>query len=226
MPFVKVRENEPFEVALRRFKRSVEKAGIPKELRMRQFYEKPTQERKRKRAASVKRHMKRARPPQSIHHPTSFSNLWMTIKEKIQEEIKEALRAGEKTRLMTLRLLLAAIKEKEIEKQKQLEEAEILAIIAKMIKDRQESIRQFTAGNRPELAMKEEQEIGVLQSYLPAQLDEKALLEAIDLAMQEVGALTIKDMGKVMALLTTRLQGRADMKAVSTIVRKRLQPEQ
>lgn len=150
----------------------------------------------------------------------------MTIKEKIQEEIKEALRAGEKTRLMTLRLLLAAIKEKEIEKQKQLEEAEILAIIAKMIKDRQESIRQFTAGNRPELAMKEEQEIGVLQSYLPAQLDEKALLEAIDLAMQEVGALTIKDMGKVMALLTTRLQGRADMKAVSTIVRKRLQPEQ
>jgi len=75
MPFVKVRENEPFEVALRRFKRSVEKAGIPKELRMRQFYEKPTQERKRKRAASVKRHMKRARPPQSIHHPTSFSNL-------------------------------------------------------------------------------------------------------------------------------------------------------
>jgi small subunit ribosomal protein S21 len=65
MPFVKVRENEPFEVALRRFKRSVEKAGIPKELRMRQFYEKPTQERKRKRAASIKRHMKRARSPQS-----------------------------------------------------------------------------------------------------------------------------------------------------------------
>jgi small subunit ribosomal protein S21 len=69
MPFVKVRENEPFEVALRRFKRSVEKAGIPKELRMRQFYEKPTQERKRKRAASVKRHMKRARPPQSYSSP-------------------------------------------------------------------------------------------------------------------------------------------------------------
>jgi uncharacterized protein YqeY len=147
----------------------------------------------------------------------------MTLKEKVQEEIKEALRAGEKTRLMTLRLLLAAIKEKEIEKQKQLEEADILAIIAKMIKDRQESIRQFTAGNRPELAMKEEQEIGVLQSYLPAQLDEKALLQAIDLAIQEVGALTIKDMGKVMALLTTRLQGRADMKTVSAIVRSRLQ---
>jgi uncharacterized protein YqeY len=150
----------------------------------------------------------------------------MTSKEKIQEEIKEALRAGEKTRLMTLRLLLAAIKEKEIEKQKELEETEILAIIAKMIKDRQESIRHFTAGNRPELAMKEEQEIAILQSYLPAQLDEKALLEAIDLAIQEVGALTIKDMGKVMALLTTRLQGRADMKAVSAIVRNRLQPEQ
>ncbi len=103
----------------------------------------------------------------------------MTLKEKIQEEIKKALRAGEKTRLMTLRLLLAAIKEKEIEKQKQLEEAEILAVIAKMIKDRQESIRQFTAGNRPELAMKEEQEISILQSYLPAQLDEKALFQAI-----------------------------------------------
>ncbi len=147
----------------------------------------------------------------------------MTLKEKVQEEIKEALRAGEKTRLMTLRLLLAAIKEKEIEKQKQLEEADILAIIAKMIKDRQESIRQFTAGNRPELAMKEEQEIGVLQSYLPAQLDEKALLQAIDLAIQEVGALTIKDMGKVMALLTTRLQGRSGMKTVSAIVRNRLQ---
>ena len=165
MPSVRVRENEYFDAALRRFKRACEKAGILTELRRREFYEKPTQERKRKKAAAIKRHMKRI--SRDGHAPLPLDA--MTLKERITEDMKSAMRAGEKERLGTIRLMLAAIKQREVDERITLDDAQVLAVLEKMIKQRKESITQFEAGGRADLVAKESAEIAVLQAYLPAQ---------------------------------------------------------
>ena len=136
--------------------------------------------------------------------------------------MKAALRAKESARLATLRLLLAAMKQKEVDERVELEDADVLAILEKMIKQRRESIAQFEKAAREDLAEKERAEIVVLEAYLPQKLDDSAVAEAVAQALAEAGATGIKDMGKVMALLKPRLAGRADMGQVSSLVKAKL----
>ena len=136
--------------------------------------------------------------------------------------MKAALRARESARLDTLRLLLAAMKQKEVDERVELEDADVLAILEKMIKQRRESIAQFEKAAREDLAAKERAEIEVLEGYLPQKLGEAEVAQAIAQAVAESGAAGIKDMGKVMALLKPRLAGRADMGHVSSLVKARL----
>jgi len=136
--------------------------------------------------------------------------------------MKAALRAKESARLATLRLLLAAMKQKEVDERVELEDADVLAILEKMIKQRRESIAQFEKAAREDLAAKERAEIEVLEAYLPQKLGEAEVAQAVAQAVAESGAAGIKDMGKVMALLKPRLAGRADMGQVSALIKARL----
>lgn len=144
------------------------------------------------------------------------------LKKTLEEDIKAALRAQKKELLGTLRLLLAAIKQREIDERIELDDGAILKTIDKMIKQRRESIRQYEAGNRPKLAEKERQEIAVLEAYLPKPLTETEIEQAIQKAFEETKASSIKDMGKVMGILQRSLAGRAEMSTVSAKVRERL----
>ena len=146
----------------------------------------------------------------------------MGLKERIQEDMKAAMRARESARLSAIRLLLAALKQKEVDERVVLEEAAILGVIEKMIKQRRESIAQYEKAARNDLADVEKFEIGVLATYLPQQLAEDAIGAAVAAAVAESGATGVKDMGKVMALLKPRLAGRADMGKVSALVKARL----
>jgi len=147
----------------------------------------------------------------------------MGLKEKITEDMKTAMRAKETARLGTVRLLLSAMKQKEVDERVVLTDADILAIIDKMVKQRRESIAQFEKAGRNDLADGEKAEIVVLSAYLPQQLSEAEVGEAIAAAIKESGAAGVKDMGKVMGLLKSRLAGRTDMGKVSGLVKSRLQ---
>ncbi|HTM64402.1 MAG TPA: GatB/YqeY domain-containing protein [Gammaproteobacteria bacterium] len=145
-----------------------------------------------------------------------------TIKDKITEDMKTAMRGQMKERLATIRLILAALKQKEVDERITLTDEHILAILNKMIKQRRESITQFEAGNRPELAAKEMEEIKLIQEYLPAQMSEADIMQAVADAITESGAASAKDMGKVMGLLKAKLAGKADMTVVSAKVKEKL----
>ena len=147
---------------------------------------------------------------------------FMTLKNKITEDMKTAMRAKDAARLGTVRLLLAAMKQKEVDERVELSDADVLAIIDKMIKQRRESIAQFEKAARTDLAEVEKAEIGVLSGYLPQQLSEAEVGEAIAAAIAETGAAGAKDMGKVMGLLKPRLAGRTDMGKVSGLVKAKL----
>jgi uncharacterized protein YqeY len=147
------------------------------------------------------------------------------IKGQITEDMKTAMRSQDKERLATIRLIQAALKQKEVDERIELADEHVLAILDKMLKQRRESIMQYQAGNRPDLAEKEEAEIKIIQTYLPAQLSEDEIAKLIDDAMNESGATSAKDMGKVMAVLKPKLQGRADVAAVSAKVKTRLAGE-
>jgi uncharacterized protein YqeY len=146
----------------------------------------------------------------------------MTLKERIGEDMKAAMRAKDARRLSAVRLLLAAMKQKEVDERIELGDADVLGIIEKMVKQRRESIAQYEKAARQDLADQEKFEIGVLQAYLPQQLGEAEIAQAIAAAVAESGAAGVKDMGKVMALLKPRLAGRADMGKVSALVKARL----
>jgi hypothetical protein len=146
----------------------------------------------------------------------------MSIKARIQEDIKTAMRAGEKERLATLRLISAAIKQREVDERIQLDDAQTLAVIEKMVKQRRESIAQFEAGGRADLVAKENAELTLLSGYLPAQLSEAELDALISEAIATTGAASIKDMGKVMGLIKGKAAGRADMAVVGTRIKARL----
>ena len=146
----------------------------------------------------------------------------MSLKQTVNEQVKTAMKAGEKDRLMVLRLLTAAIKQREVDERIELDDAQVLAVIDKMVKQRRESIEQYTAGGRPELAAAEQAEIDILAEFLPEPLSEAEIAGLIDRAVAATGAAGIADMGKVMAELKPELQGRADMKQVSAQVRARL----
>ncbi len=136
--------------------------------------------------------------------------------------MKTAMRAKDSARLSTVRLLLAALKQREVDERIQLTDADVLSVIEKMIKQRRESIAQFEKASRNDLADAEKFELGVLSGYLPQQMSGAELEQAVAAAVKEAGASGIKDMGKVMAILKPRLAGRADMGAVSALVKGRL----
>jgi len=146
----------------------------------------------------------------------------MALKDRITEDMKAAMKAGAKERLATIRLALAAIKQREVDERISLDDAQVLAVLDKMIKQRRESITQFQTGGRADLVAKETAEIAVLQGYLPAQLTEAEIDEAIAQAIAATGAASVKDMGKVMALVKPKAQGRADLGAVSARIKQKL----
>jgi uncharacterized protein len=146
----------------------------------------------------------------------------MALKDRITEDMKNAMRAGDKDRLGTIRLILAAIKQREVDERITLDDGQVLAVLEKMVKQRREAITQFQAGGRADLVAKETAEIGVLQGYLPAQLTEAELEALISESIAATGATSIKDMGKVMAAVKPRAQGRADMGAVSARIKQKL----
>ena len=144
------------------------------------------------------------------------------LKDRITEDMKAAMRARETARLSTIRLLLAAIKQREVDARKDLADADVLAILDKMIKQRKDSITQFDAGNRKDLADAERAEIIVLSAYMPAQLSDADIDAAIAAAVASTGAVGAAGIGKVMAVLKGQLAGRADMSAVSAKVKAAL----
>lgn len=146
----------------------------------------------------------------------------MSLKERITEDMKAAMRARETERLGTIRMIQAAIKQREVDERIALDDVQVLSVIEKMIKTRKESIAQFESGGRADLAAKENQEIQLLQAYLPAQLSATELDALIASAIAATGAASIKDMGKVMNLLKQQAQGRADMAVVGAKIKAKL----
>ncbi len=146
----------------------------------------------------------------------------MSLKARITDDMKTAMRAKDAPRLGTIRLLLAAMKQKEVDERVELADADIVAIIDKMIKQRRDSIAQFEKGARQDLADQEKFELGILQSYMPQALSDAEIDAEIAAAMQATGAKAMADMGKVMAALKPKLAGRADMAKVSTQIKARL----
>jgi uncharacterized protein YqeY len=146
----------------------------------------------------------------------------MSLKARIQQDMKDAMRAAEKARLSTIRLILAAIKQREVDERKELDDVEIALVLEKMVKQRRESISQFEKAGRTDLVEQETAELAVIQPYLPEQLSESELSALIEETLMQSGATSVKDMGKVMALLKPRVQGRADMGAVSALIKARL----
>lgn len=144
------------------------------------------------------------------------------LKIKITEAMKDAMRAKDKERLGTIRLMLAEIKKVEVDERIDPDDARINSMLDKMVKQRRESIKQYTDGGRPELADKEQAEIDVIQEYLPAQLGEEEIDALISEAIASTGAASMQDMGKVMGILKPKLAGRADMGIVSKKIRETL----
>ena len=138
------------------------------------------------------------------------------------QDVKDAMRSRDKPRLATLRLITAAIKQQEIDERIELNDAQVLALLDKMCKQRRESISQFEKAGRDDLIVQEVSELELIQTYLPEQLGEDEIVVLIDEAMAATGAVSIKDMGKVMGQLKPKLQGRADMSAVSAMIKAKL----
>ena len=146
----------------------------------------------------------------------------MSLKARIQEDIKNAMRAHERERLAALRLISAAIKQKEVDERVDLNDEQVLAVLDKMVKQRRESLEQYESAGREDLAEKERYELDLIQAYLPEPLAEAELAALIQSTISELGASSIRDMGPVMNALRGQVQGRADMKAVSQAVKAQL----
>ena len=144
------------------------------------------------------------------------------LKQRIQDDMKAAMKAGDKRSLGVVRLILAAIKQREVDERIELDDAQVLAVLDKMVKQRRDSLDQYAKAGRQDLADQERFEIEVCQAYLPEALSEKALAKLLDEAVAASGAASMKDMGKVMGLLKPKIQGRADVGAVSALVKRRL----
>ena len=146
----------------------------------------------------------------------------MSLKARILEDVKNAMRAREKEQLAVLRLVTAAIKQKEVDERIELDDQQVLAVLDKMVKQRRESLEQYEKADREDLAVQERYELGIIQVYLPEPLGEGELSELIQSTISELGASSIRDMGAVMAAIRGQVQGRADMKAVSQAVKEQL----
>ena len=146
----------------------------------------------------------------------------MTLKQQLTEDMKAAMKSGDKPRLGVIRLVNAAIKQREVDERIELDDAAVLAVMEKMVKQRRDSVSQFEAAQREDLAEIERAEIEVIQGYLPEKLDEAAILAAIDAAIAQTGATGPADMGKLMGVLKPKLAGQADMGQVSALVKNKL----
>lgn len=146
------------------------------------------------------------------------------LKQRLVEDMKTAMKAGEKRRLGVIRLINAAIKQREVDERIELDDIQVLAVLDKMLKQRRDSITQYEAAKREDLADQERYEIGVCQEYLPTALTADEIAALIEAAIVASGAVSLKDMGKVMAHLKPQVQGRADVGAVSALVKQRLGP--
>ena len=146
----------------------------------------------------------------------------MSLKARIQEDMKAAMRGGDKRRLGIIRLILAAIKQREVDERIELDDVQVTVVLDKMLKQRRESLSQYEQAGRADLAEQEQYEMGVVQAYLPQPLSPAEIDTLIGQAITDAGASGIKDMGKVMALLKPQLQGRADMSAVSAQIKAKL----
>ena len=144
------------------------------------------------------------------------------LKSRIQDEMKSALKAGDKRRLGVIRLLLAAIKQREVDERIELDDNQVLAVLDKMVKQRRDSLQQYEQAGRTELAEQEAFEIGVLQEYLPAALSDAEVTAMIAEAISATGASSLRDMGQVMGQLKPKMQGRADLGAVSALIKQQL----
>jgi uncharacterized protein len=154
--------------------------------------------------------------------PTSDVAPLSTLKERITDDMKAAMRSGEKERLGVIRMVTAAIKQREVDERITLDDAQVLSVLEKMIKQRKESLVQFQAGNRPDLVDKESSEITLLQGYLPSQLSDAEIDALIGDAIASTGAASIKDMGKVMGIIKGKAQGRADLGKVGAKIKAKL----
>ncbi|HJS34674.1 MAG TPA: GatB/YqeY domain-containing protein [Pseudoxanthomonas sp.] len=146
----------------------------------------------------------------------------MSLKQQLTDDMKAAMKAGEKDRLAVIRLINAAIKQREVDERIELDDAAVLAVLEKMVKQRKDSVNQFEAASREDLAAIERAEIVVIEAYLPAKLGEAEILAAIEAAITETGATGPADMGKLMGVLKPRLAGQADMGQVSALIKKKL----
>ena len=144
------------------------------------------------------------------------------IKDRIREDMKAAMRSHDAARLSTIRLLLAAIKQREIDEQIEAGDEDVLAVIGKMVKQRRDSVEQYRAGGREDLAAKEQAEIDVLSTYLPQQLSDEEVAAIVEEAVAEVGMTGMAAMGKVMSVVKPRVNGRADLGKVSALIKARL----
>ncbi|MCU7863158.1 MAG: GatB/YqeY domain-containing protein [Candidatus Thiodiazotropha sp. (ex Lucinoma borealis)] len=144
------------------------------------------------------------------------------LKEQILDDVKAAMKAKEKALLGTLRLITAAIKQREVDERIELDDTQVLAILDKMIKQRRDSVSQYENADRQELADQEKREIAIIETYMPAGLSDEEVATMIDSAISEIDAKGMQDMGKVMGLLKPQMQGRADMSKVSGLVRQKL----
>ena len=146
----------------------------------------------------------------------------MNLKARLTDDMKAAMKSGDRQRLGTIRLVQAAIKQREVDERIQLDDAQVLQVLEKMLKQRRDSVAQYEAAQRQDLAAQERYEIGVIESYLPAQLSEAEVDALVTSAITDSGAASARDMGKVMALLKERAAGRADMGALSQKVKAKL----
>lgn len=144
------------------------------------------------------------------------------LKQRLQGDMKAAMKAGEKRKLGIIRLMLAAIKQREVDERIELDDTQVIAVLDKMLKQRRDSIEQYTKANREDLAEQERYEVGICQQYMPAALGEDELIALVNQAIVDTGAASMKDMGKVMGQVKPKAQGRADMGAVSKLVKERL----
>ena len=148
----------------------------------------------------------------------------MGLEERLVEEMKQAMKSNEKLRLSTIRMIRTSVKNKEIEVRKKLEDEEILRVIQGMVRKSEESVEQFRAGGRMDLVEKETQEMEILKSFLPQSLSQEEILKVIDETIQESQASSLKDLGKVMKSVMSKLAGKADGKLINQLVKERLSP--
>ncbi len=146
----------------------------------------------------------------------------MNLQDSINNDVKEAMRARDREKTGVLRLVLSALKQVEVDERRKLNDADATMVLTRMLKQRKDSIEQYIRGNRPELAEKEQAEIEIIQAYLPEQLGDEEINAIIEQAIIDIGAASMKDMGKVMGKLKNRLHGRADMSVVSDRVKAKL----